>query len=123
MKAYSILLMISLAGGLILFVGCGTATDVYGDGISNYETTDIKDILTKPQDYAGKTVTIEGKIVRECPSGCWLDVGSGNTALHVDINPAGFAIPQEVGSQVVVEGKIQYEDNQVSMAGQGVEIQ
>ena len=123
MKAYSTLTMLSLVGALILFVGCGTGNDVYGDGISNYETTDIKDILTKPQDYEGKTVTIKGTIVRECPSGCWLDVGSGNAALHVDINPAGFAIPQEVGSQVVVEGEIQYLDNQVSMAGQGVEIQ
>ena len=61
--------------------------------------------------------------MRECPTGCWLDVGKENAALHVDIKPAGFAIPQKVGSRVIVEGKIQVKDNQVSMLGQGVEIQ
>ena len=123
MKRISALLLIMLAGIAIVLSGCGNSSQVYGTAISNYEATDIKEILTTPTDYEDETVTIKGKIVRECPTGCWLDVGTDNAALYVDLNPAGFAIPQEVGSEVVVEGTIQYEDNQVSMLGQGVEIQ
>ena len=123
MKTISMLSIIVLAGAVIFFSGCSKSPQVYGAAISNYETTDIKNILTKPQNYTDQTVTITGKIVRECPTGCWLDVGTENAALHVDIKPAGLAIPQEVGSQVVVEGTIRYEDNNVSMLGQGVEIQ
>lgn len=123
MKRYSGLLIIVLAGAAILLSGCGNSPQGYGTAISNHETTDIKEILTKPMNYEDETVTITGKIVRECPTGCWLDVGTENVALHVDLNPAGLAIPQEVGSEVVVEGTIRFKDNQVSMLGQGVEIQ
>lgn len=123
MKAVSSLLIVALAGAAIFISGCGKSPQVFGEAISNYEATEIKNILAEPQNYADKTITITGEIVRECPTGCWLDVGEENAALHVDIKPAGLAIPQEVGSQVVVEGTIRYEDNQVSMLGQGVEIQ
>jgi len=123
MKPFAVLLMVSVAATGIITIGCSTAADTYGAPISKSESTDIKDILVRPQDYAGKTVTIEGTIVRECPTGCWFDLESGNAVLHVDINPAGFAIPQEVGSRALVEGEIQYLDNQVSMLGQGVKIQ
>ncbi len=123
MKGNSVILTFVLLAAATLLSGCGNSTQVYGTAISNYEATDIKEILTKPTDYEDETVTIAGRIVRECPTGCWLDVGTDKAALYVDLNPAGFAIPQEVGSEVVVEGTIHYEDNQVSMSGQGVEIQ
>jgi hypothetical protein len=122
MKAKTTLIAILFACTAMLFSSCSSSPQLYGGTISNHETTDIKEILTRPGDYAGKTVTIKGTIVRECPTGCWLDVGTENAALHVDINPAGLAIPQEVGSEVTVEGVIQHSDNQVSMHGQGLEI-
>lgn len=123
MKRNSALLIMGLMSAAILLSGCGNSPQVYGTAISDNDTTDIKEILTRPANYEDETVTITGKIVRECPTGCWLDVGTDSAALHVDLNPAALAIPQEVGSEVVVEGTIRYEDNQVSMHGQGVEIQ
>jgi uncharacterized protein YdeI (BOF family) len=75
-----------------------------------------------PQDYAGKTVVLEGKIIRECPTGCWFDLQQGQGQIHVDLNPNGFAIPQITGEIVMVEGQVKYEGQNVSVIGEGVKI-
>ena len=96
----------------------------YGQEISNRQVTAIKDILADPKGYDGKTVTIEGVISSECPSGCWLyvKVTDGNAEIYVDIAPGGFAIPQETGHRVLVEGKVVLKQTGPMIMGKGVEI-
>lgn len=96
--------------------------DRYGQEISNRTATKVEAILKEPGNFDGKTVTIQGKIIRECPTGCWFEVKENSGIIYVDINPSGFAIPQKVGDKVIVEGKVQLRGNQPTLAGTGVEI-
>lgn len=102
--------------------GCRKKAKQYGREISDPKVTEAKAILSEPDTFKGKTVTIEGKIVRECPTGCWFDVKDGTAIIHVDINPSGFAIPQKVGNTVTVEGEISVQNDRPVLVGKGVEI-
>ncbi len=101
--------------------GCARL-ETYGARISAGAVTSIKNILIEPEKFNGKTVAIRGKILNECPSGCWFDLKDGGAVLHVDIKPSGLAIPQKVGHEVKVEGDIVVKNNQPSLIGKGVEI-
>ena len=114
------MLIVSLA---LVLVGCkDKGGEVYGNEISNRDATKLDAILTKPADFDGKTVTLQGKIIQVCPAGCWFDVKEDSAEIRVDINPSGFAIPQRAGKSVVVEGKISVKDNRPVLVGSGVEI-
>ena len=105
------------------FPGCGKKeTDKYGQQISNRNTTQVSAILKEPANFDGKTVTVQGRIIRECPTGCWFEVKENGGIIYVDLNPSGFAIPQKVGKTVTVEGKVSVRNNQPMIAGTGVEI-
>jgi hypothetical protein len=111
--------------GLVLAVaviqGCGGA-ETYGDAITETEVTAVSDILTNASGYDGRTVRVEGKIATECPSGCWFELQDGSAVIYVDIAPHGLAIPQKVGSRVVVEGEIVVANGRTKLIGKGVEI-
>lgn len=101
--------------GLVVFAIIGAAlfsfftrTEKYGQEISNYQLTAVKDILADPKGFEGKLVTIEGKITNECSTGCWffVQVASGNLNIYVDTGNSGFAIPQKSGKKIIVEGKV-----------------
>jgi hypothetical protein len=101
------------------------AADKFGEEIVNRDKlTAVDDILADPKAYEGKTVTIDGMINMECPSGCffYLAVAGTNAAILVDLKPAGLAIPQKVGRRVLVEGTVAIKDNLPVLFGKGVEI-
>ncbi|MFA5117438.1 MAG: DUF4920 domain-containing protein [Candidatus Omnitrophota bacterium] len=106
----------------VLISGCGTKTVLYGQAISEKNKSAIIDILRSPNRFEGKTVRVEGKISEVCPSGCWLRVKDDTGTLFVDILPSNFVIPQAVGHQAVVEGRVKKEALQVTLVGTGVEI-
>ena len=94
----------------------------YGVDITEKEVTNIKNILTNPDEYLDQTVRLEGKIVRECPSGCWFYLEDETGTVYVDINPSGLSIPPKVGKKVTVEGVPTKINNGVSIIGKGVEF-
>lgn len=119
--ALTALLIVVIAG---ILGGCAKKEPpAYGQAIANRETTQLKQILTQPSNFTDKTVTLEGKIVNQCPTGCWFDLQEGGAVVHVDINPSGFAIPQKPGKTVLVEGVVKTEGDTVELIGTGVEIQ
>ena len=124
MKTKNMISYISLALILIFSIsGCRKkAAEKYGQEISNRVVTRIEAILKEPANFDGKTITIQGKIIRECPTGCWFEVKENSGTIYVDLNPSGFAIPQKVGKKVIVEGKVQLRGSQPMLAGTGVEI-
>ncbi len=124
MKTYFNIIFITLFSGIVLiFPGCrGDTSEQYGQKISNRGFTEIKDVLTEPEKFSGKEIKIKGKIESECMSGCWFNVEGNGGAIHVDIRPSGLAIPQKVGSEVIVEGKLFLRDGQITLVGKGVEI-
>ncbi|MBN1492977.1 MAG: hypothetical protein JW938_02380 [Candidatus Omnitrophica bacterium] len=115
---------LSIVACVFLLIGCGQGqTSSYGRAIENRSPVDTATILQDPHNFTGKTVTVQGEIIRECPAGGWFDLKSTNGAFYVDLHPSDFAIPQKVGKTVLVEGEIKVENNKPKMIGKGVEIQ
>jgi hypothetical protein len=73
-----------VAAVCFLLQGCGGA-ETYGEPISLNEATRVGDILSRPADFRGRTVRVEGRIAGECPSGCWFELGQGEVRIHVDL--------------------------------------
>ncbi len=94
----------------------------YGVNITEKGVVNTKDILANPDEYLDQTVRLEGKIVRECPSGCWFFLEDETATIYVDINPSGLSIPPKVGKKVVVEGVPTNKNGGVSIIGKGVEF-
>jgi uncharacterized protein YdeI (BOF family) len=108
---------------MLALSGCGRKkAEKYGQEISDYTLTKVDAILKEAGNFDGKTVTIEGKIIRECPTGCWFNLKDQAGEIYVDLNPSAFAIPQKVGKNVTVEGKVSVRNNQPMIIGTGVEI-
>lgn len=101
--------------------GCGHV-EVYGERISNREITPLKEILSRPQDYSDKTVTVKGKIKSECETGCWFNLEDSGGVIYIDLQPGGFAIPQNVGKSATVEGKIVLRDGKPTLSGKAAEV-
>ena len=94
----------------------------YGVDIAEKEVTSVKDIYTNPSEYLGQTVRLEGKIVRECSSGCWLFLEDETGTIFEYINPSGLSIPPKVGKKVVVEGVPENKNGRITINGKGVEF-
>ena len=94
----------------------------YGVDITEKGVVNTKDILANPDKYLGQTLRLEGKIVRECPSGCWFYLEDETGTIYVDINPSGLSIPPKVGKKVVVEGVPENKNGRISIIRKGVEF-
>lgn len=90
---------------LLILIACGR-TEEFGGKISDQTPITVKDVMTQTESYKGKPVVVEGKIVTECPAGCWFELKDESGIVYVDIEPSGLSIPQRVGRNVVVEGEI-----------------
>ena len=106
-----------------VMIGCGHQKDKYGEDISDFKVTSIKSILDDSKNYEGKTVTLKGTVVIECPTGCWFNLKDDTGVIYVDLNPSGFAIPQIVKKTVVVQGTVAMKLTKPIVIGKGVEIQ
>ncbi len=85
-------------------------------------TTLIAGCGGRVEQYVGESVVVEGRISRECPTGCWFDVTEGEATLYVELSAAGLAIPQHVGKTVRVVGDVSIVAGQVRLSGRGVNI-
>jgi predicted metalloprotease len=86
------------------------------------EITKISDILGNPKTYGGRIVTVKGKIVTECGSGCWFTLQDGNAVIYIDLAPNNMVIPQKKGSTARVTGEIIREGSDVYMVGSKVDF-
>lgn len=120
-----ILLVFALISGIsIWFVvyGCAKKPEIYGSQLSQTKVTTVAEILKQPDQFTGKDVRLEGKIVQECPAGGWLMLKDDTGVILVDLHPSEIAIPQAVGRSVAAQGKVKKEYNQISVIGEGVEF-
>jgi hypothetical protein len=116
------LIIITIVGAA--FFSLSARTEKYGQEITNFKLTAVKDILANPKAFEGKLVTIDGKIASECSTGCWfyVKVGSGNLTIYVDTGNSGFAIPQKTGKKILIEGKIIIKKTGPMIQAKGVQI-
>ena len=102
--------------------GCAQQGKSFGQPITEANLTPIGDILAKPEQFVGKTVRIEGKIMDECPAGGWFFLKDATGTIYVNLHPSYFAISQVRGHQVIAQGVVRKEGTQVEVIGEGVQI-
>lgn len=116
-------IFIAVVGVAPALSGCTKKSNqTYGQPVSGQPSTELEQILSNPADFQDKTVTLEGEIITECPTGCWFDMKQGGAVVHVDLKPSGFAIPQKTGRTVRIEGTVKVEGDAIEIIGTGVEI-
>lgn len=75
------------------------------------EKVSLEKVLKNPEKYAGKTVAVEGVIVRSCKKeGCWMEMASkeGGKSVRVTFGDHAFFIPlNAAGLKVRAEGTFQ----------------
>lgn len=81
-----------------------------GSPISESKTVSLNAILKSPANYAGKTVLVEGVVVRSCKmEGCWAEVAENAASKSVRVTMKGhsFFIPlQSAGAKARVQGTV-----------------
>ena len=121
MKRRKIHMMVAIFIAALLSSGCGSV-ETYGERVSSRNITPIKDIVAHPEQYVGKSVTLEGKIDIECGTGCWFNLKEAPAVIYINLEPSGFAIPQKVGRSATVEGTVSAEEGKLTLTGKAVEI-
>ena len=121
MKTKSFFTLLIISALITAVTGCGHP-ETYGEKIAKSNVTPLKDILTYPKNYDGRTVTVKGKIAIECETGCWFNFKDGDAMIYVNLEPSGFAIPQRGGRNAIVEGNITIRDGKPILVAKGVKI-
>jgi uncharacterized protein YdeI (BOF family) len=114
-------LIVGISVWFVLY-GCAKKPEIYGTQLSQTKATSVAEILKQPDQFVGKVVQVEGKIVQECPAGGWFMLKDATGVIFVNLHPTEIAIPQAVGRSVATQGKVKKEDNQISVIGEGVEL-
>lgn len=80
----------------------------YGASFEPAPSVPLAALLERPQEYADKTVTTEGKVQRACTSkGCWMEVGEGDEACRVTFKDYSFFVPTDsAGARARIQGKL-----------------
>lgn len=90
--------------------GCTT----YGTGVALDTATPVAAIATAPDQWAGKTVRVEGEVREVCPmAGCWLAiVAEGDDApLRVKVKDGEIVFPLSArGRRAAAEGRVVVSD-------------
>ena len=115
MRPRSLMLAIALTAVLPAVAGADSPAkgETYGNGVSLTETTSIREILARPDDFVGKTVRIEGPVLDVCPmKGCWMELGAekgdGTASLRVKVDDGVITFPVTAkGRLAVAEGKVE----------------
>jgi hypothetical protein len=83
----------------------------FGKELTLETTTKIATLLENPDDYVGKEVRVEGKVVAVCEKmGCWMEiVGESPTEkIKAKVEDGVIVFPKEaIGRPAVVEGEMQ----------------
>lgn len=71
MRAHRLTTIVALCG--LMSAGAAFAADKYGAGVSIEKSTPIAQLLSRPAEFAGKTVRVEGVVTEVCTMmGCWM---------------------------------------------------
>lgn len=93
-----------LASALVL----AAAPKDLGKPLTLKETLTIAKVLGAPDDYAGKTVQVKGKITEVCTMmGCWMNLVEPATskAIRIKVNDGEIVFPKEaIGKFALAEG-------------------
>lgn len=82
-----------------------------GAAISSTKSVSLNKVLANPSKYSGRTILVEGVVVRSCKTeGCWAEVAENkdSKSVRVKMKDHAFFIPLEsAGAKARVEGTVQ----------------
>lgn len=98
---------------LALFISFGEAfaNKKYGAPLTVKSITKVSDILAKPDNFAGKTVKVQGTIISVCKKrGCWIEIAGQNKgeSIKVKVNDGEIVFPADCsGKTAIVQGVVE----------------
>jgi hypothetical protein len=111
---------------LITLMGCGAPSVPLTPNPAAASQTPtavtVRQLIDGSGKYDGQTISLTGKIVVECPEGCWFFLDDGTAKIYVDLKPAGLTIPQKVGSRIEVIGKTKGTGGNLQVLGDEVKF-
>jgi hypothetical protein len=79
-----------------------------GKPLTQKEPLAITKVLATPDDFAGKTVQVKGKITEVCTMmGCWMNLveTAANKSIRIKVNDGEIVFPKEaIGKMAIAEG-------------------
>jgi hypothetical protein len=97
--------VILLAGGFFLWRAMQVPS-IYGSFVGAPPAA-VADLIERPKDFLGKTVSVEGTISEQCKTmGCYFFFRSGGKTLRVELNEIAMKAPMREGHGARVEGQI-----------------
>jgi hypothetical protein len=86
--------------------GASKKNDSFGAATGTVVTS-VADIYKHPAKYLNETVTVEGEVSKECPTGCWWYVKDQTGEIRADSLGAGFnLLVNQEGHTVRTTGKV-----------------
>ncbi|MEO7652312.1 MAG: hypothetical protein ABIZ80_17745 [Bryobacteraceae bacterium] len=83
----------------------------------------VADLIERPKEFLGKTVTVEGTISEQCKTmGCFFFFRAGGSALRVELQQIAMNAPMRQGHQARVEGQIVPHGEGYQLFGSAVEF-
>jgi hypothetical protein len=90
--------------------GCTT----YGTGVTLDAATPVAALVGAPEEWAGKTVRVEGEVREVCPqAGCWLSIvaDAASPPLRVKVKDGEIVLPLSArGRRAAAEGAVVVDD-------------
>lgn len=107
---------------ILALAGC--RAEKYGLGIdSGAPVVKVKDIILRPADFVGRSVTLEGRIISQCQvNGCWFFLSDGTGYIFINLKPNNFALPPRMGKKARVTGIVSADQQGYQIIARGVEI-
>ncbi len=124
MRNILILCAVILVGGIAVLVWRLTRAEHYGPPFQHAQVVSIKDLLEKPAEHLGHSVTVEGIINRQCPvTGCWLYLmDASGKQIRVEMSSIAPTFPQRGGGEAIVEGKLVKNGDAYEIDGKAVQF-
>ena len=106
-----LLTALGLAAALVLPAAAEEECTTYGAGVTVAEATPVDALAAAPDEWAGKTVRVEGTVREVCPmAGCWLTLvpeTAGGEPLRVKVKDGEIVFPLSArGRRAAAEGKV-----------------
>lgn len=82
------------------------ASQSFGKGVARVAAVNATTVLHHPEEYAGKTVVLDGAPAAVCPKkGCWMLFNDSGRQMRVTFKDYGFFVPLDsAGRRMRMEG-------------------
>ena len=112
MGAWVAVLLLSASAAGAGSEGALPAGEDYGAGLTLEEITPLRDVVSRPELHADRTLLVKGRIRDVCQKkGCWMVLADGESQMRIRFADYGFFVPKDSsGKDAYVEGRAAVEE-------------